>query len=124
VSLTSALSGLRFLPDRSPRTTDDDAADAFAMVAPFRDGGVFVGHWAGATEWERHGAADEIVMILAGETTIFFLTADGEQPARLASGDLVVVPKGTWHRFETPEAVQMLTATPQPTDHAVERPEA
>ena len=122
VSTTRALSGLQFLADRSPRTTDDEAADAFAMLAPYRDGGVFVGHWAGDSEWERHRAADEIVMVLDGETTIFFLAEDGEQPARLRSGDLVIVPQGTWHRFETPTGVKVLSVTPQPTDHAVQLP--
>jgi hypothetical protein len=27
------------------------------------------------------------------------------------------VPQGTWHRFTTPEAVKVLTVSPQPTDH-------
>lgn len=121
VSTTDALAGLQFLADRSPHTTDEAAADAFALVAPYRDGGVFVGHWAGNSEWERH-IADEIVMALDGETTIFFLDDAGEHPGRLGPGDLVVVPQGTWHRFETPEGVKVLSVTPQPTDHTAERP--
>ncbi len=83
---------------------------------------MFVGHWAGDSEWERHGVADEIVMVLDGETTIFFLGEEGEQPARLRSGDLVIVPQGTWHRFETPDGVKVLSVTPQPTDHTAQRP--
>ena len=122
ISTTSALSGLRFLADRSPHTTDEQAADAFAMVAAYRDGGVFVGHWAGNSEWERHGAADEIVMVIDGETNIFFLGEGAERSARLRSGDLIIVPRGTWHRFETPTGVKVLSVTPQPTDHTVERP--
>ena len=39
-----------------------------------------------------------------------------------APGELVVVPQGTWHLFETPDRVQLLSVTPQPTDHAVDRP--
>ena len=121
VSTSAALAGVRFFADRTPRTTDDEASDAFAMVAPYRDGGIFVGHWAGTSEWERH-VADEIVMVLDGETTIFFLAEDGEQPGRLGPGELVVVPQGTWHRFETPEGVKVLSVTPQPTDHSAELP--
>jgi hypothetical protein len=31
---------------------------------------------------------------------------------------LTVVPQGCWHRFQAPHGVTVLTATPQPTDHA------
>ena len=34
----------------------------------------------------------------------------------------VVVPQGTWHRFETPESVLVMSVTPQPTDHSTEPP--
>ena len=60
-------------------------------------------------------------MVMEGETTIFFRGDGGEHSARLEAGDLVV-PQGTWHRFETPNEVKLLTVTPQPTDHGV-RPE-
>lgn len=104
--------------------TDDGrgAADAFSLLARYREGGVFVGHWAGRSEWERHRVADEIVIVIDGETKIFFLGQDGEQSAALEAGDLVVVPQGMWHRFETPTGVRLLSVTPQPTDHAAERP--
>jgi len=108
--------------DRTPRTTGEEAAEAFAELARYREGGVFVGHWAGDSEWERHRIADEIVMVLDGETTIFFLDDEGEQSARLEADDLVVVPRGTWHRFETPKGVKLLSVTPQPTDHTAQLP--
>lgn len=37
-------------------------------------------------------------------------------------GELIVIPQGTWHRFESPEPVKVVTFTPQPTDHQVVRP--
>jgi uncharacterized cupin superfamily protein len=122
-SIAAELAKLTFLPDRTPVTSDDDAGDAFGLVSDYRDGGVFVAHWAGCSEWERHRAGDEIVMVFGGRTTIFFLTDDGEHAAPLGAGDMVVVPQGTWHRFETPDAVQLLSVTPQPTDHNAERPQ-
>lgn len=61
-------------------------------------------------------------MVLDGETTIYFLTDEGEDAAALRVGEFVVVPGGTWHRFETPEAVKLLSVTPQPTDHSPDRP--
>jgi hypothetical protein len=30
---------------------------------------------------------------------------------------LVVVPQGAWHRFEAPDGVCLMTATPKPTEH-------
>ena len=61
-------------------------------------------------------------MIIDGTTTIFFLDGEAEHSATLRSGELVVVPAGTWHRFETPDSVKILSVTPQPTDHTADRP--
>ncbi len=122
VSICETVANLGFLAGRTPQTTDEDAGDAFAELVPYRDGAVFVGHWAGASEWERHPVGDEIVVVLEGQTTIFFLTDDGEQSSALGPDELVIVPQGVWHRFETPERVKLLSVTPQPTDHSPERP--
>ena len=84
VSIDDAVAGLRFLPDRSPFTTAEQSEGVFATLADYREGGVFIGRWAGTSEWERHTVGDEIVMVLEGATTIFFLTEDGERPADLA----------------------------------------
>jgi mannose-6-phosphate isomerase-like protein (cupin superfamily) len=123
VSVPEAIANLQFLPDRQPSTTDEQAKDAFGQLAQYRDGGVFVAHWAGTSEWERHPVGDEIVMVVEGSTTIFFLTGDGERSGVLGPGDLVVVPRNTWHRFETPDRVQLMSVTPQPTDHSATRPD-
>lgn len=117
VSVDEAIAALSFLPDRTPSTTAEESARAFSELCKYRDGGVFVGHWAGTSEWERHSVGDEIVMVMDGETTLFVYADGGEQPNRLGAGDLVVVPEGTWHRFETPHGVTVLSVTPQPTEH-------
>ena len=116
-SIDAALAALTFLPDRTPATTDEDAGDAFGRLAPYRDGAVVVGHWAGASEWERHPAGDEIVMVVDGGTTIVLLEDGAERAHPMGPGDLIVVPQRTWHRFETPDAVKVLSVTPQPTEH-------
>ena len=52
-----------------------------------------------------------------------FLLIDGEEVAQaMGPGELVVVPQDTWHRFETPDGVKVVSVTPQPTDHQVDRP--
>jgi uncharacterized cupin superfamily protein len=122
ISIDRAIAALTFLSDRTPTTTAEESADAFTLLSDYRDGGVFVGHWAGSSEWERHSVGDEIVMVFDGETTLTFLAEDGEQSSRLRAGDLVVVPQGTWHRFETTDGVKVLSVTPQPTDHRTDRP--
>ena len=122
VSIDDAVAELRFLSDRSPFTTAEQSDGVFATLADYREGGVFLGRWAGTSEWERHTVGDEIVMVLEGATTIFFLTEDGERPADLAARQLVVVPQGTWHRFETPDSVLVMSVTPQPTDHSTDLP--
>jgi mannose-6-phosphate isomerase-like protein (cupin superfamily) len=123
ISVAAALGELSFLADRTPTTTDEEAAGAFALLADYRDGGIFVGHWAGRSEWERHGVADEIVVVLEGETTITFRTDEGERSAPLRAHDMVVVPKGTWHRFDTPDGVRLFSVTPQPTEHRAGPPD-
>ena len=122
VSIVEAVGELAFLALRTPTTTAEEAAGAFRNLGRYRDGAIFVGHWAGTSEWERHAVGDEIVMVLDGETTIFVTGADGETPHALTAGDLVVVPCGAWHRFETPVGVKVLTVTPQPTEHRTALP--
>ena len=121
VSIDKALAGVTFLPDRVPEMTDDDVADAFALLGEYRDGGIYVGHYAGMSEWERH-VADEIVMVLEGQTTLFILEENGEIPNILNQGEMIVVPEGAWHRFETPQGVKVLAVSPQPTDHRLDHP--
>jgi uncharacterized cupin superfamily protein len=121
ISVDDALSALTFLPDRTP-TTDEESSGAFKRLAGYRDGAIFVGHWAGSSEWERHPVGDEIVMILEGETTLSFFSDSGDRAQVLGAGELVVVPQGTWHRFDTPDGVKVLSVTPQPTEHRTDRP--
>ena len=122
LSIGEALTRVRFWPDRSP-TAEAPAEPAFERLAAYRDGAVFVGDWAGHSEWERHSVADEIVMVLDGAATIFFLADDGsETSAPVRTGELVIVPQGTWHRFEVADRVKLLSVTPQPTDHVAVTP--
>ncbi len=124
ISLDTAFSQLKFLANRTPETSDEEAKDAFATLSEYRDGGVFIGHHAGNSEWERHSNGDEVVFVLEGETTLILLVDNHEVSNKLEEGGLLVVPQNTWHRFETPTGVKVLTVTPQPTDHSIERPKS
>ena len=50
------------------------------------------------------------------------LVDNEEKRSLLLKNELMVVPKNTWHRFESPKGVKVMTVTPQPTDHQIERP--
>ena len=117
VDVAAELAGRPMLHGRSADTPADEAREAFAVLAPFRDGSVFAGRFAGDTPWERHANGDELVQVLSGAATLTIMTEEGPRAFALRAGMLIVVPQGHWHRFAAPDGVTVLTATPQPTDH-------
>lgn len=119
-SIHAALERVTFLPDRTPSL--EDTGNAFTKMADYRNGGIWVGHYAGNTEWERH-PHDEFLQALEGETTLYLLIDNEDVPHLLKAGEVCVVPANVWHRFETPRGLKILTITPQPSDHQLERPE-
>ena len=119
VDLKAELGKLAMLRGRRPDMLEAErkASNAFATLAPFRDGNIFSAKFAGNGAWERHPNGDELVQILEGATTLHIITADGPQAYALEAGMLAVVPQGAWHRFESPGGVCLVTATPKPTEH-------
>lgn len=122
LSLPEEIDRLTFVANRRPDSSAEELEPAFAELSAYRDGGIFIGHYAGNSEWERHRQGDEIVYAIEGATNLILLTESGEVSNLLNAGEMFVVPQNTWHRFETPEGVKILTVTPQPTDHRQETP--
>ncbi|USD33758.1 MULTISPECIES: cupin domain-containing protein [Vibrio] len=122
ITIEEEFSKLNYLSGRTPKTTDEESKDAFAMLSEYSNGGVYIGHYDGYSEWERHSHGDELVQVLSGQTTLVLLVDGKEQRNELSQGQLLVVPQAIWHRFETPNGVQVMTITPQPTDHQIELP--
>ena len=118
VSIEAELADLPVLEGRTKETPESEEEAVFATLAPFGDGGIYAGSFAGQSPWERHTMGDELVQILAGRTRLTILSEDAEQIMELTAGMLTVVPQGRWHRFDAPDGVTVLTATPQPTDHS------
>ncbi|HEV8679258.1 MAG TPA: cupin domain-containing protein [Stellaceae bacterium] len=117
VNAKAELAKLRMLRGRTPETPAAAREGAFARLAPYRDGAIFTGKFAGNSAWERHPNGEEIVQIVDGATTLHVMTDDGPQSFALSAGMIAIVPQNTWHRFEAPDGVCVMTATPQPTEH-------
>ena len=121
VDIHAAIARLEFFGERTPES-HGEAPETFAgRLADYREGGVFVAHWGGLGEWERHAVGDEIVMVLEGTAKAFLVQDGREVVTTLSAGQLIVIPRNTWHRLES-EEVKILTVTPRPTDHQVEFP--
>jgi mannose-6-phosphate isomerase-like protein (cupin superfamily) len=117
IDINAEFAKLRTLRGRMPETPEAEREGAFAKLAPYRDGGMFAAKFSGESAWERHPNGDEIVQIVEGATIVHLMTADGPQSVALKAGMVIIVPQNTWHRFEAPDGVSLVTATPQPTEH-------
>ncbi|MEM9464026.1 MAG: cupin domain-containing protein [Actinomycetota bacterium] len=122
VDLHAAFDRLTFVADRTPESADHEIADAFARLADTGAGAVFIAHYAGDSQWERHGHGDEYVAVVEGSTEMTMIVDGDDLTHTMTAGQFVIVPQGTWHRFHTPEGVKVMTITPQPTDHSPTRP--
>lgn len=119
-SLEEGFASLTFKSDRTPET--NDMADAFCQLAPYRDGAIFLAHWAGRSPWEVHHNGDEIVLVIEGSTDLTLLIDGQEVTHTLNKGQLMVVPQSVWHRLETQTEVKLMSVSPQPTEHSIETP--
>lgn len=62
---------------------------------------------------ERHLGGDEVLYLIEGRAKLVF-TDDPEPDVDLKSGDVVIVPKGLWHRVEILEQCHFVYLTPGP----------
>lgn len=113
-NLEEVLGTVTFLEGRTRHT---DTTGTFARVADYRDGGIFTGGFSGTSQWERHPNGDEIVQILKGAVTLTLRTDEKTESVDLTAGMIAIVPQNTWHQFNSPDGVTIMTTTPQPTEH-------
>ena len=74
VSITQGFNKINALINRTPTYNGNGNGDGFLSLADYRDGGIFLAHYAGNSEWERHAKGDEMVMVVEGETPLFYYT--------------------------------------------------
>src|SRR5258707_4195568 len=119
LDLKATLAKMPMMHGRRPESTEAErkATGAFVTLAPYRDGNIYSAKFSGNAAWERHPNGDELVQIVDGATTLHLMTDDGLQSHALKAAMVAVVPQNTWHRFEAPDGVSIVTATPRPTEH-------
>jgi mannose-6-phosphate isomerase-like protein (cupin superfamily) len=119
LDLKAEFAKLGMLRGRTPQMTEAERRESggFATLAPFRDGNIFSAKFSGRGAWERHPNGDELVHIVDGAAILHVMTAQGPQSFALKAGMVAIVPQGMWHRFEAPDGVSLMTATPKPTEH-------
>jgi mannose-6-phosphate isomerase-like protein (cupin superfamily) len=54
--------------------------------------------------------------------SLVLLEGDIGHKNTLMPGELLVVPQGMRHRFESPKRLKVLTITPPPTEHSITKP--
>jgi len=97
-------------------TTAEEAGAAFPQLAPFNQGGIFVGRYLGQPPWECHPHGDELLHVLNGEIDLTVLTEEGPVRITVEAGSVFVVPQGLWHRPVARVMTTLLSATPQPSE--------
>jgi quercetin dioxygenase-like cupin family protein len=120
IDLPAELAKLKMLHGRTPQTKQAERTGTAASLAPYRDGAIFTSKFAGSGAWERHANGDELVHIIDGTATLHLAEEDGLKSYVVSAGMIAIVPKGIWHRFDAPDGVTLMTATPQPSDHPAE----
>ena len=103
------------IENRGPHTTEAEVFKAFKSLGRgnFKDANVYFGGFDGNAGWERHPAGDELVHIIAGSTKFDIIVGDEIETLNLQAGNVVIVPKATWHRFRSKNGVTVMTATPK-----------
>lgn len=107
--LGAARAGLGVLRIGS-ETTEEHANAAMRALAEFNGCTVGLVSFSGETPWERH-AEDELLHVFEGEVEVTIL-GDGETVNGMArAGQVLVVPRGCWHRQHARETTTLLFVT-------------
>jgi len=116
IDLNAELAKLTMFRGLTPQTTRAERRRSATQLGRYRDGILFAGKSAGTGHWETH-PEDELVHVLDGTKTLDIVSDNGPPKSFvLRAGTIVVVPKGAWHRFRSPEGAASWSAT-LPGDH-------
>jgi mannose-6-phosphate isomerase-like protein (cupin superfamily) len=62
--------------------------------------------------WEMHPDTDELFFVLDGALQLEVLTDDGRIINTLCANEVVVVPRGLWHKPSAPKSAKFMYLTP------------
>jgi mannose-6-phosphate isomerase-like protein (cupin superfamily) len=96
-----------------------------SAIDPFEFHGCACGvaSFKGRPPWERHTAGDELIHVLSGWSRLTIREPAGDTVREIRQGDLIVVPRGCWHRNDAPEGLTVLFMTPsEGTQHSWDDP--
>ena len=103
---------------RTPFTSSKKLDQAFSIIAETKKSKIFVGAFQGLSAWEIHRKGDEFVQILSGSTELIILEKSKEKTIlQMNEAMIALIPKGTWHKFNSEKGVTIMTSTPLPTEH-------
>jgi quercetin dioxygenase-like cupin family protein len=98
------------------QTTAEEANAAYLHLADLDRLSLGVMRFSGQTPWERHPDGDELLYVLDGAVELTALVDDAMPTARtIRAGEVIVCPRGIWHRQHTREFVTTLFGTPTKT---------
>ena len=80
------------------------------VIATYNDNEVMVVKFAGEFPFHKHDTTDDFFLVLEGEVTMDYETAD---PVTFGPGELVVVPKGVVHRPRAASEAKVLLIEPK-----------
>jgi mannose-6-phosphate isomerase-like protein (cupin superfamily) len=116
IDLNAELAKRTMLHGLTPQTTRAERQGSATLLGPYREGILSAGKNVGTSHWEDH-AEDELVHVLDGTKILDIVCDDGPPKSfELRAGMIAIVPKGTWHRFRSPEGGTTWNAA-LPGDH-------
>ena len=90
---------------------------SFWMLDPFNGGQAWIGQYQGESPWEMHPDGEELVVVLDGAVDFVLEAEGGFKTVAVAAGDVLVIPRGVWHRQLCHGQVKTLGATTGRTEH-------
>lgn len=91
----------------------------FKSLGDFNLGGVGVLRCgAGASPWELHPDGDELLHVIEGAVDIEILGEKDSVTIHVEAGELLVVPRGHWHRHTVADRLAELYVTSGTTEHS------
>ena len=90
-----------------------------ALVANYREGGIFARGFSTTNQWKRHPQDDDDLQILRDPVTPTLKTTGKKESADHKAGMIAIMPQNTRHQFYASNGVTLITTTPKPMERIV-----